>query len=168
MKILLTLLLIFTFVSVPRASAHSGRTDAFGGHNCYVGACAGTYHHHNGGYSSGYSAPAYTPPASPTPIPAILSVQATMANDYNSITKEFSIKFDWTDVLNSQGYSVSISKFPGSNPGPIIDTFNSVWRFNHLKTGKWYLNLKSKDSYFWSQVVSWPVDLPNNETRKVK
>jgi len=31
------------------ASAHSGRTDANGGHNCNVGSCAGTYHYHNGG-----------------------------------------------------------------------------------------------------------------------
>lgn len=31
--------------------AHSGRTDSFGGHNCYVGSCAGTYHYHNGGNS---------------------------------------------------------------------------------------------------------------------
>lgn len=31
-------------------SAHSGGTDAYGGHNCYVGSCAGTYHYHNEGY----------------------------------------------------------------------------------------------------------------------
>lgn len=35
--------------------AHSGRTDSSGGHNCYTGPCAGTYHYHNGGYN-------YNPP----------------------------------------------------------------------------------------------------------
>lgn len=28
------------------ASAHGGGLDSNGGHNCYVGACAGTYHYH--------------------------------------------------------------------------------------------------------------------------
>jgi len=28
------------------AVGHSGRTDSYGGHNCYVGSCAGTYHYH--------------------------------------------------------------------------------------------------------------------------
>jgi hypothetical protein len=40
--------------------AHSGRTDASGGHNCNVGSCAGTYHYHNGGGSSTPSTPNYT------------------------------------------------------------------------------------------------------------
>ncbi len=32
---------------------HSGMTDSSGGHNCYVGTCAGTYHRHNGASSGG-------------------------------------------------------------------------------------------------------------------
>ncbi|HRN70519.1 MAG TPA: YHYH domain-containing protein, partial [Candidatus Woesebacteria bacterium] len=44
-------IILFLFLSlVPRIEAHSGRTDSSGGHNCNVGACAGTYHYHNGGY----------------------------------------------------------------------------------------------------------------------
>lgn len=42
--------LIFFLMVAESASAHPGRTDAYGGHNCYVGSCAGTYHYHNGGY----------------------------------------------------------------------------------------------------------------------
>jgi len=40
----------FPFFATGNVLAHSGRTDAYGGHNCYVGSCAGTYHYHNGGY----------------------------------------------------------------------------------------------------------------------
>ena len=48
--------------------AHSGRTDSSGGHNCNVGACAGTYHYHNGG--SGYKSPVLyaNPTSTPKPI----------------------------------------------------------------------------------------------------
>ncbi|MHA7967616.1 stalk domain-containing protein [Paenibacillus sp. CAU 1782] len=53
--IVLTVMLLFTTV----ASAHSGRTDANGGHNCSQkskdkGLCTG-YHYHNSGKSSGGS-----------------------------------------------------------------------------------------------------------------
>lgn len=43
----------------PSINAHSGRTDASGGHNCNVGSCAGTYHYHNGGGYTAPSAPNY-------------------------------------------------------------------------------------------------------------
>lgn len=43
-------LFAFPFLATNNVSAHPGRTDAYGGHNCYVGSCAGTYHYHNGGY----------------------------------------------------------------------------------------------------------------------
>ena len=71
--LLLILLLSSTVVPV---SAHSGRTDANGGHNCYVGACAGTYHYHNGGNSPPYS----TPEETPAPRQPIISTK-TVATD---------------------------------------------------------------------------------------
>jgi len=46
------------------AGGHSGRTDSQGGHNCYVGSCAGTYHFH----SKWTPAPA-TVPKVKTPVP---------------------------------------------------------------------------------------------------
>lgn len=45
--ILISLVILLTATSP--VEAHSGRTDSQGGHNCNVGACAGTYHYHNGG-----------------------------------------------------------------------------------------------------------------------
>lgn len=70
---LIILTLVSTFITgADIATAHSGRTDSNGGHNCYVGACAGTYHYHNGGGTPAPAptpAPAYTPPPAPTPAP---------------------------------------------------------------------------------------------------
>ncbi len=59
--ILSMLLLILVLVRTEHTQAHSGRTDSYGGHNCYVGSCAGTYHYHNDGYSS-YDEPVYDEP----------------------------------------------------------------------------------------------------------
>lgn len=55
-KTLLIVLSLFSFIAMSTETtySHSGRTDSSGGHNCYVGSCAGTYHYHNGG---GYSPP---------------------------------------------------------------------------------------------------------------
>lgn len=44
LKLSITLLLIL--VSTNSATAHGGRLDSQGGHNCRVGYCAGTYHCH--------------------------------------------------------------------------------------------------------------------------
>ena len=68
MKIIL-FTLFFLLVLPTEVYAHSGRTDSSGGHNCNVGACAGTYHYHNGG--SSYTPPTYTytqPTSTPKPI----------------------------------------------------------------------------------------------------
>jgi hypothetical protein len=46
------------------ANAHGGGLDSSGGHNCYVGSCAGTYHYHR--YSGGGSSSTATPPKSVT------------------------------------------------------------------------------------------------------
>ncbi len=164
MKIILAIFLFF-IISVANVNAHSGRTDSSGGHNCYVGACAGTYHYHNGGS-------AYQPPSviyySPTPIAIPLNTKATYSNEYDSKTNKYSIKFDWEDIYNSGGYSVSLSKYQGSDPGPLVDTYNSVWRFNRVNAGKWYANLKSRQGNTWSQIVYWTVDLPvRNQPTKI-
>jgi len=51
------ILFVFVFVvlifqPVRIVSAHGGGLDGDGGHNCYVGSCAGTYHYHRGGGGS--------------------------------------------------------------------------------------------------------------------
>lgn len=66
-SIMITAAMFFSILTVSATMAHGGRTDANGGHNCNVGACAGTYHYHNGG---GTPPPAPTPAPMPAPDPA--------------------------------------------------------------------------------------------------
>ena len=51
----LFLLAALTVQSATLVSAHGGGLDGDGGHNCYVGSCAGTYHYHRGGGSNSSS-----------------------------------------------------------------------------------------------------------------
>jgi hypothetical protein len=67
-RLLVQLLLVFSFVGIGGpALGHGGGLDSDGGHNCYVGSCAGTYHCHQargpgcGGGGTTYRAPTLTP-----------------------------------------------------------------------------------------------------------
>ena len=69
-KLTFLIALLLLFLTSSPVNAHSGRTDSSGGHNCYVGACAGTYHYHNSGYTA--PAPVYNPSTpKPTPVPTL-------------------------------------------------------------------------------------------------
>ena len=46
MQLLLLITLTSLFAVSSSANAHGGGLDGNGGHNCYVGSCAGTYHYH--------------------------------------------------------------------------------------------------------------------------
>jgi endonuclease YncB( thermonuclease family) len=63
-NLLVIIVALFSFLLLtPNVDAHPGRTDSSGGHNCRVGACAGTYHYHNGG-----SAPVVQAPVEQAPV----------------------------------------------------------------------------------------------------
>ena len=51
--VFITLIVIMSFGLVGIVNAHGGGLDGSGGHNCYVGSCAGTYHYHGGGSKTG-------------------------------------------------------------------------------------------------------------------
>lgn len=60
--------LLFLLILFPSAvSAHSGRTDAYGCHNCYTSYCYGEYHCHGGGSYVAPAAPRYLLPAPTNP-----------------------------------------------------------------------------------------------------
>lgn len=91
------LLLIGLFAAT--ASAHSGRTDSSGGHNCSQasinkGLCSG-YHNHNGGSSepAASSEPASTPDPQPEP------------QSYDKDCTDFSSYDEVVAYWNSKGYS---------------------------------------------------------------
>jgi hypothetical protein len=54
-------LTVAIFAQANVANGHGGGLDSDGGHNCYVGSCAGTYHYHRGPGVS--SSGRYYPPA---------------------------------------------------------------------------------------------------------
>jgi hypothetical protein len=103
------------------------------------------------------------PTSTPIPSDPILRIKASINYDYNEQRDEYSIKFDWDDLPGNKGYSVFLTKYPGLDPGSLIDTHKSVWRFNNLKSGIWYANLKSFNGYSWSQIVYWTINLPNKK-----
>lgn len=49
------LIISFWFFLPTFAASHGGGLDGRGGHNCYVGSCAGSYHYHGGGSYSSYT-----------------------------------------------------------------------------------------------------------------
>ncbi|MBP9687247.1 YHYH domain-containing protein [Candidatus Woesebacteria bacterium] len=69
MKKLIILVLFLAFPSI--VSAHSGRTNSSGCHNCNVGSCAGTYHCHGGGSYQAPSTATYKPVATARPVATI-------------------------------------------------------------------------------------------------
>jgi hypothetical protein len=89
-------------------SAHSGRTDAYGGHNCYVGSCAGTYHYHNGGYSN--SSPSYICKISSTDPNA--SLLDTIGRTFYSHSEAEKYWNDTTRDFTKQMYNLYLNRNP--------------------------------------------------------
>jgi len=138
--------------------AHSGRTDSSGGHNCRVGSCAGTYHYHNGGRR-------YTPPVidysylRPSPVKSGNQSYYASADNWCN----YDVIANWDSISDATGYSVSLTKTAGGNPGNISDTSTNSYTFKNFEAGTWYLNVKTGNSYGWSDVVYWTVTLPKME-----
>lgn len=83
MKQIIGIIIVLFFIATIPVEAHSGRTDSSGGHNCNVGACAGTYHYHNGGSAPFQPQQTYTAPTAttqyvaPTNVPTRISTRIT-------------------------------------------------------------------------------------------
>lgn len=150
----LAVLIFLTVLSSTTVGAHSGRTDQFGGHNCRVGACAGTYHYHNGGPA--YQ-PVYTPPVPICKVPDLTQTKGSTTFSTSGCNQD--VTMTWNDS-GSLEYSVAISKTPGADPGPNSDTANESYTFRDITPGKWYINLKAKNSCGWGRVWYWTVDVP--------
>jgi len=68
---------------------------------------------------------------------------------------------DW-DRPDNKLYSIVLSKYAGGDPGPNADTDKSEYVFKNVKPGKWYINIKEEFDGYWSEVVYWTADIPNN------
>lgn len=155
--ILLLLILFFFFTT--NASAHSGRTDAYGCHNCNVGSCAGTYHCHNGGY---IQRPVYVPPPTATPTPLQMRIVATY--DLNETTCKYTVSTSWDKPTFYDQYSVSAVRSTANkciDPGPIADTTNPSYIFSDLRSGNYLINVKPGNFIGWNHYYYCAtIDLP--------
>lgn len=148
-KILFILSLFILFV--PSVSAHSGRTDSSGCHNCYTSYCYGEYHCHNGGGSyGGYVAPI-------TPKNPVGEGTHTFIPHTNEAL--YDLQMDWGDT-SALSYSIAISKTAGGNPGPNPDTNSSDFLFRNIAPGRWYVNIKANVGGRWSEIAYWTIDVP--------
>lgn len=161
LKIKRYLVVLFTSISfiatfsIGPVKAHSGRTDSSGGHNCYVGACAGTYHYHNGG---SYTAP-YSPPK-PLYKPTPTFPQMTASNTFEQLSSNtFNVNITLNDNSPSR-YSAVLTKCKGCDPGPKVDFVSPIFKFTKINPGTWYLNVKKEINGQWSTISYWTIDVP--------
>ncbi|MGQ7890592.1 YHYH domain-containing protein [Paenibacillus anseongense] len=102
--LLLSFILITTFSQ--SAYAHSGRTDANGGHNCSAsskakGLCTG-YHYHNGGSSSGSSSSSTSSGGSTSSTKSAATPVETVPSGYVKVEKPtYTINVNGTSITNS-------------------------------------------------------------------
>ena len=127
------LLAALTVQSTTLVSAHGGGLDGDGGHNCYVGSCAGTYHYHRGGGSNSRSR---------LPSPAFC-----VALNSSSITQSEVALTQFTLLLK------------GFNPGPLDGFLGSqTKRAINAYEGKYGLSRSPKNSIYHSTVRHLGID----------
>lgn len=109
MKFRQTGLLVLTFILITTFSqsayAHSGRTDANGGHNCSAsskakGLCTG-YHYHNGGASSGSSSSSTSSSGSTSNVKPAAPVETIPSGHIKVEKPTYSINVNGTSAPNS-------------------------------------------------------------------
>jgi len=154
--IFISCLFVSLIVSSKNTSAHSGRTDAFGCHNCYTSYCYGEYHCHGGGEGYVPSGPVYLLPKPENPANGTWNYQISSDNWCN-----YDLTMNWSKSTNGDRFSIAASKYAGVDPGPLVDTAGTSFSFKNLKSGRWYVNIKTGNSERWSNVSYWTIDLPN-------
>jgi hypothetical protein len=134
-----------------QASAHGGGLDSNGGHNCYVSACAGTYHCHQArgprcGGGSNQS------PSTPSP-----SRSSTASSTRPSVSLPRCVKTDGNGAytMGEIGLIQSALRKFGYQPGPIDGIYGRITRsaLNSFESAKG-LGLSSSNMIYISTVWS--------------
>lgn len=120
----------------------------------------------------------YSPTCTCAYIPPQKAVQPTVSEYSTSGHWQFThtnagvnVTFDWDDTSPTE-YSIGISSYAGSDPGPLSDTSTTNWVFHNVSNGKKYINLKKKVNGIWSNITYWEINVPEwvkptpNPTRK--
>lgn len=145
-------------VSTSFVSATRGCCSWHGGVS-YCDSSVGTLVCNDGTYSPSCGCQINIQPTS-TPTPIQLQIYGNANATLNKKTNTYSVSADWDDVDGSKGFSVGLSQIAGADPGPAVDTYASHWTFQNVKSGKWYVNVKSKQTGIWSNIVYWSVTVP--------
>lgn len=66
---------------------------------------------------------------------------------------------NWADQFPTE-YSITLTPFPGADPGPFADTSEPSFVFYDVPTGIQYINIKKNIDGEWSQITSWKVEVP--------
>lgn len=164
MKNLFIIISILFLFSVTPVFSHSGRTNSSGCHNCRTGSCAGTYHCHNGGSSSGSSGGSYGNSGIGNYNHLLVPEKVADGDVKYETSKQgwcnYDVSVTWDRPLMATKYSIAASKYAGADPGPLTDTSNTSYTFKSLEKGIWYINIKAGNAYGWSPVTYWIVALP--------
>jgi hypothetical protein len=75
----------------------------------------------------------------------------------------YDLEMSWNKPTSGDRFSISVSKYAGADPGPLVDTSYLSYTFKNITSGKWYVNIKTGNSERWSQVNYWTIDLPKLE-----
>lgn len=160
-KWLSSLLLSLAFIlsiAVGQVHAQQGCCSWHGG----ISHCApnGRYVCNDGTYSPSCTCGAptytYTPPAPVIP-PNTNGTWQFIQNNAG----EVDLHFDW-DRPDGRGYSITLNKTAGANPGPLADTTKSEYTFKDITPGRWYVNVKEIMNGQWSQITYWEIDVPSD------
>lgn len=122
----------------------------------------------------GYYQPEYVAP------PPIQAPQMTANFSYEPNTDgTFDVRMGWNHVENT-GFSVTLNKNAGQDPGPLVDTHNEYYVFKSIRPGVYYANMKVGIDNYWSDNITyWKIVVPtwyppkpalkpaNNNTNKV-
>jgi hypothetical protein len=125
MKKLFIIIPILFLFSVTPIFSHSGRTDSSGCHNCRTGACAGTYHCHNGGSYSGSSGGSYGGSGIggyQLPAPKAIASGNVEYKTSNQDWCNYDVSVTWDKSYLATKYNIAASKYAGADPGPLVDT----------------------------------------------
>lgn len=171
-KIMIFSLIFLVTVSFPfDSSAHSGRTDSSGGHNCSQksinkGLCSG-YHYHNGGSSSGGGNSSSGTVSQPAPKPKPVDENQIKANDYLKKANDY---FNDGDYKNAISMIEEIERLNKSNSAS--DKLLSKSHSKILSDGDKFLKEKgyhaAKTEYnFLINNVSTPKDIKDKANVKL-
>jgi len=181
-KVILSLLIGFFILSLPAfAFARSYRSSSsdvyvhgyYRKNGTYVqphyrsapdGIVSNNYSCIDDGKCGGTSGPStYVPVLIPTATPIFIPDNPVTKGDVTfeeaGLKPFYTVHTTWIDT-GRRDFSIALSKYPGTDPGPNADTTAREFIFNNVKPGKWYINLKSKIGNQWSKVTYFTVDIP--------